>query len=179
MIYLIKKYIQYTDWTTEKIGKAASWITTLLVVFFVWDVVARYVFNITSVAMFELEWHLFALIFLFGAAYALKEEKHVRVDVLYGQFSARKKAWINLLGGTFFLIPFCSIVIWYGWLYAFTSYQIGENSPDPGGLPARYVIKSAMPIGMMLLLAQGISQTFKALLVVIKKKTDYFFVFNN
>ncbi|MEM7298970.1 MAG: TRAP transporter small permease subunit [Bacteroidota bacterium] len=150
------------------IGKASSWLTLLLVLVIVVDVFLRYVFSITSAASFELEWHLFAIIFLIGAAWALQEDKHVRVDVFYHRFSEKKKAWVNLISTVFLLLPFCSVGFWESLSFVESSYQIGETSPQPGGLPARFLIKSTIPIGFFLLGLQGISIGIKCLKQITK-----------
>ncbi len=108
-------------------------------------------------AVQELEWHLFAVMFLIAAAYTLKHDRHVRVDVFYSRFSPRLKAWINLFGSIVFLIPFCLITVWASWNFVLNSFRIGETSPDPGGLPARYVLKAVIPLSFILILLQGIS----------------------
>ena len=140
-----------------------SWLTLILVLVIVIDVTLRYLFNSTSAASFELEWHLFALIFLVGASYTLQEDKHVRVDVFYHRFSERKKAWVNIIGTLFLLLPFCAIAFWESLSFVESSFSVRETSPDPGGLPARYIIKSAIPVGFLLLGLQGISVLMKSL----------------
>ncbi|MEM6736189.1 MAG: TRAP transporter small permease subunit [Bacteroidota bacterium] len=155
--------MQWIDKMNIAIGKATSWLTLVLVLIIVFDVAFRYLFSITSAATFELEWHLFAAIFLLGAAWTLQEDKHVRVDVFYHNFSERKKAWINLIGTLLFLIPFCIIGFWESLSFVKHSYILRETSPQPGGLPARYVIKSSIPIGFFLLGLQSISVLLKSL----------------
>ncbi|MEP1035618.1 TRAP transporter small permease subunit [Ekhidna sp.] len=130
------------------------------------DVILRYTFSITSAASFELEWHLFAGIFLLGAAYTLKEDKHVRVDVFYDRFSDKTKAWVNLTGSVFLLLPFCAVAFWESLSFVQNSYQLGETSPQPGGLPARWIIKSTIPIGFFLLGLQGISSIIKSITTI-------------
>ena len=97
--------IKTIDQINETIGRAASWLTSILVVLICYDVVMRYLVNETSAWITELQWHLFALIFLFGAGYALKHDRHVRVDLFYSKMSKRDQAWINFLGTLIFLIP--------------------------------------------------------------------------
>ena len=109
----------------------------------------------------ELEWHLFSLIFLLSAGYTLKYNKHVRVDLFYENMSDREKAVINLTGGLLFLLPWCILIIWTSFGYAQSAWLIKESSPDPGGLPGRYVIKFAISIGFTLLALQGISMILK------------------
>lgn len=116
--------------------------------------------------MQELEWHLFAIIFLLSAGYTLKIDEHVRVDVFYSRFSEKKQAWINLFGSLFFLIPFCVILIVSSENFVFISFRVGETSPDAGGLPARYILKALIPISFFFLLMQGISLAFKSIIKI-------------
>jgi TRAP-type mannitol/chloroaromatic compound transport system permease small subunit len=155
---------------SEMVGRAASWLTTLLVLLVCFDVMRRWLINDTEAWIMELEWHIFALIFLMGAAYSLKHDKHVRVDLFYASFSERDKAWVNLVGALIFLIPWCVIIVIFSWQYAAESLHIGESSPDPGGLPARYLIKFAIPLATFLLLLQGIAEILKAILILQKKE---------
>jgi TRAP-type mannitol/chloroaromatic compound transport system permease small subunit len=156
------------DQINEWVGRAVSWLTTILVVLVCFDVITRYFFSDTAAWIMELEWHLFALIFLFGAGYAFKHDKHVRVDLFYAKFSPKDRALVNIIGTLLFLIPWCLLVIYWSYEYALISYNVGETSPDPGGLPARYVIKFCVSIGMVFLLLQGISVFFKNLLIYRK-----------
>ena len=148
------------------IGKAVSWLSLLLVIIIVVDVILRYTLSITSAASFELEWHLFAAIFLLGAAYTLKEDKHVRVDVFYHRFSPKTKAWVNLLGTAVLLLPFCVVAFWESIAFVNSSFQLNETSPQPGGLPARWIIKSTIPVGFFLLGLQGISLITQSILII-------------
>lgn len=167
------KFLSYSakqiDALNERIGRITAWLTTLLVLLFCYDVLMRYVFNATNVAIFELEWHLFAIIFLVGAGYTLKHDRHVRVDVLYAKFSPKKKAYINLLGCLLFLLPFCFIIFKGAVPYIQLSWRIGEGSSDAGGLPYRFVIKSFMFLGFALLSLQAISMAFKSLLIIFEE----------
>lgn len=154
------------DLLNENIGRGVSWLNTLLVVVICYDVTARYLFNSSSAGIVELEWHLFSFIFLLGAAYALLYDRHVRVDVFYQNFTEKKKAWINLTGTLLFLIPFCIITINASFIFTANAFAINEGSPDPGGLPARYIVKAAIPLGFFLLLLQAISLAFKSILTL-------------
>lgn len=149
--------MQWIDRINQTIGKATSWLTLLLVLVIVVDVSLRYAFSITSAASFELEWHLFAIIFLLGAAYTFQQDRHVRVDVFYDRFSERSKAWVNLIGTFFLLLPFCVVTAYESFSFVRSSYELKETSPQPGGLPATWVIKSVIPLGFMLLALQGVS----------------------
>ena len=157
-----RAYVRFADGLNEKIGFGVSWLTTVLVLVVCYDVFTRYLLKNSVVAVQELEWHLFAVIFLIGAGYTLKHGRHVRVDVFYGQFSTRTKAWVDLLGSLLFLIPFCLLAIWSSKQFVLNAFTIGETSPDPGGLPARFVLKSAIPLGFFLVLIQGVSLVFQS-----------------
>ncbi|MFK7952683.1 MAG: TRAP transporter small permease subunit [Ekhidna sp.] len=154
------------DKIIKQIGQAISWLTVLLVLVIVIDVFLRYVFNSTSAASFELEWHLFAAIFLLGAAYTLQNDKHVRVDVFYHRFSEKGKARVNLIGTLFLLLPLCIVAFWESLSFVSSSFAVSETSPDPGGLPARYIIKSAIPIGFFLLGLQGINVVLNSISII-------------
>jgi len=156
----------------EKIGLGVAWLTTLMVLTVTYDVVMRYGFKKGNIAVQEMEWHLFAVIFLIGAAYALKKDAHVRVDIIYTKLSTKQKAWIDLFGTFLFLIPFSIIVIYAARNFIESSWAVREISPDPGGLPARYLLKATIPTGFILLIIQGISQAIKNLLVIIGKENE-------
>ncbi|KAA3610697.1 MAG: C4-dicarboxylate ABC transporter permease [Calditrichaeota bacterium] len=130
------------------------------------DVFTRYFLKRSSIAIQELEWHIFAVIFLLGAAFTLKHERHVRVDAVYNSLSERWQAWINFLGSLFFLLPFALLVIWASTSFVTNSFALGETSPDPGGLPARWLLKACIPLAFFLLLLQGLSMNFKAILAL-------------
>ena len=152
-----------------RIGEWISYVNILLVLLICADVLLRYFFNATQKWVIELEWHFFALIFLIGASYALKEDKHVRVDLFYQSFTKDRKAWVNLLGNMLFLIPWCIVIIYTSIKYANVSFSYREASPDPGGLPARYLIKYAISVGFLLLMIQAILNSIKEIKQLVKK----------
>ena len=141
----------------------------------VWNVVGRYLGrwlgqNLTSNALIEIQWYLFDLVFLLGAAYALKHNEHVRVDLFYKGWNRKRKALANLICTLLFLIPFSVMVIYYSWGTIINSWKIWEISPDPGGLP-RYPIKSMIIVGFVLLIFQGISEAIKNWAIFTDKLT--------
>ncbi len=173
MLFL-ERFIEIVDACNDRIGKFVGWLCTAMVLVVFYDTVMRYAFNKGNVGLQELEWHLFSVIFLIGAAYTLKEGGHVRVDILFLNFSERTKAWIDFLGSLIFLIPFCLVVIYATQKFVGNSWAVKEISPDPGGLPARYLLKAMIPTGFILLIFQGLSETIKNLFVIIghdQKKT--------
>ncbi len=161
------QYVRFADDLSERVGRGVSWLTTILVLIVCYDVFSRYLLKQSYVAVQEMEWHLFALIFLLGAAYTLKHDNHVRVDVFYSRFSPRTKAIVNVAGSVLFLVPFCLIGIWGAQTFVKTSYLIGETSPDPGGLPFRFILKATIPVGFILVLIQGISLAFTSFATVM------------
>lgn len=162
-------YIDFVDGVNEKVGRAVIWLSTLLVLIVCFDVFTRYALKRSSVAVQETEWHLFAFLFLIAAAFTLKHDRHVRVDVFYAKFSERLKAWVNFLGSLLFLIPFTIVTIIASKDFVLNSFLIGEESPDPGGLPARYILKAAIPVGFFLLLLQAFSLLFRSFLEILNK----------
>ena len=110
-----------------------------------------------GIGMQELEKHWFSLMFLFGLSYTLKENGHVRVDILYEKFSKRTQAIVNIGGALIFTIPFCLLIIYYGWEFFISSYESGENKGDPGSLPRLWPFKLMIPTAFVLLLLSAIS----------------------
>lgn len=137
-----------------------------------YDVVMRYLFQTGSVALQEIEWHLFALLFLLGSAYTFKHNSHVRVDIFYKSrwMNKRRRAWLDLSGGLFLLTPFCLVVIISSFPFVGNSFVMGEGSPDPGGLPWRYLLKVAIPFGFTMILLQGIAHMLRSVIVIINKE---------
>lgn len=153
------------DRVSDLAGRSVLWLVAVMVVIGAYNALARYLnrfteANLASNAYLEAQWYLFSLVFLLGAAYALKEDAHVRVDVLYGRLGVRGRAWIDLLGTLLFLIPFCVLMLWVSWPSVAASWRVREVSPDPGGLP-RYPIKAVILVAFALLLLQGVSQALK------------------
>jgi len=160
--------VQYIDHASEWFGRIVSWLVLLLVLIIVYDVVMRYFFQSGSVALQELEWHLFALLFLLGGAYTLKHDGHVRVDIFYQckWMNDRKRAWIDLLGSLFFLVPFSVLIIVSSWPFVARAFLIAEGSPDPGGLPYRFVLKAMIPLAFVLLALQGLAVIIRSIKVI-------------
>jgi TRAP-type mannitol/chloroaromatic compound transport system permease small subunit len=157
------------DGFNEKIGRGVSWLTMGLVLLVFADVIMRYLFNYSLVFIQELEWHVFATIFLLAGGYTLLNDQHVRVDLLYQRFNRKTRAWVNFLGVLFFLFPGCYLIIKVSIPWVMTAYEIGEISPNPGGIPARYLIKSILPIGFILLMLQGVSLAIHSLETLLKR----------
>jgi TRAP-type mannitol/chloroaromatic compound transport system permease small subunit len=153
------------DRVTGAIGRAVAWLVLLMVLIGAFNAIARYLgryigVNLSSNAYLELQWYLFSIIFLLGAAYTLRQDAHVRVDVFFGRVSARARSIINIVGTMVFLVPFSVFIIWVSSPVIRNSWRIRESSPDPGGLP-RYPLKAMILICFALLLLQAVSELIK------------------
>ena len=144
----------------DRIGRFVSWIWLALIGVIVLSVILRYAFGIGRIELEELQWHLYAIGFLTGIVACAAQDRHVRVDVLYGRLSRRGRAWIDAVGTVVFLIPFCVFCLWVSWPSVRNSWQVLEGSPDPGGLP-RYPIKSVILLAFVLLILQGCAELYR------------------
>jgi len=138
----------------DVVGEWTSWVALVIVVLMATNVLLRYLFSAGTVWAQELEWHLLVPLILFGMSYAMRHGEHVRVDILYARFPARTQVIVELVSALL-CVALSVAVIWLSLKYVQQSYVIDEGSPDPGGIPHRYVIKSLIPIGFALLLLQG------------------------
>ncbi len=163
---LIKFICLWIDTVNIWVGRFVAWTTALVVVVVFVDVVMRYLFRTSYVFTQEMEWHLFAFIFLIGAGYTLFRDGHVRVDIIYQKLSPKGQAWINLAGVLIFLIPGCLMIILTSLKFVQSSFIVMEGSPDPGGIPYRWLLKACIPAGFFLVLIQGISLGLKSVLTI-------------
>jgi TRAP-type mannitol/chloroaromatic compound transport system permease small subunit len=153
------------DTLNEKIGYAATWLVLLACVVSAGNALMRWGFDMSSNAWLEIQWYLFAGMVMLGGAYTLRMNEHVRVDVLYGRYSERTRAWVDLLGAIFFLLPMSVVIGWMSWPLFLSSYEIGEMSGNAGGL-LRWPVKILIPIGFALLTLQGVSEIIKRIAVL-------------
>ena len=169
----VKKAVLFCDKINEWIGSfivAPAVFIFILVIFS--NVILRYAFNTSFVFMAELEWHVFAFIFLMGAGYTLLHEGHVRVDIFYSIMDRKKQAIINLFGVLFFLIPSCYVVLTTTIPWVIVAYKIGEVSIDPGGIPARFLLKATLPTGYFLMLIQGLLLCIRSAFILLGKPLE-------
>jgi TRAP-type mannitol/chloroaromatic compound transport system permease small subunit len=153
----MKKIIKTLDNFTDIVGYIAATAMILMLFNVAYDVVMRYFFKASSIGMQELEWHLFSVVFLFGMAYSLKENGHVRVDMFYERMKPSRQAIINILGSILFILPFSLLIIKSGYTFAMESFELGELSGDPGGLTNRWIVKSAIATSFVFLLIATLS----------------------
>lgn len=153
---MLLKVEQIFDRYSDITGWIAAALMLLMLVNVFYDAIMRYFFRTGSIAMQEMEWHIFAVVFLLGISYALKEEGHVRVDVLYDGFNPKFKAIINIVGTFIFLIPLAILIINGSIWFVHEAYVSGEISGDPGGLTRRYLIKAVIPVAFVSLIISAI-----------------------
>ena len=142
------------------IGQWAKWLILLAVLVCAGNAIVRYSFSVSSNAWLELQWYMFAAVFLLGAPYTLRSDEHVRIDVIAGRFSERTQVWLDIFGIIFFLLPISIIILWLSIPYFWLSYAGHEMSGNAGGLirwPAKFLIVA----GFLLMILQGLSELIK------------------
>lgn len=140
----------------NQIGRAVAWLVLLMVLGEFIIVALRYLFQLNWIWFQESISYMHASVFLLAAAYSLQHNEHVRIDIFYRDMMAKKKAWVNLLGTVFFLLPTCVVIIWMSWDYVQASWQIWEGSRETGGLPGVFLLKTLLIIFPGLLILQGL-----------------------
>ena len=148
------------DALNDRVGRAVAWLVLVAVLVSSGNALFRYAFNLSSNAWLEIQWYLFAAVFLLAAGYTLKHDEHVRIDVVSGRLSPRARAWIDVFGTVFFLMPMAVLILYLSWPMFMQSYAGGEISSDAGGL-VRWPVKILIPLGFALLALQGVSQLIK------------------
>ena len=153
------------DALNERVGRLCAWLVLACVLISAANAVARYGFSLSSNAFLEIQWYLYAAVYLCAAGYALKHNAHVRIDLVSGRFPRRARLWIDVFGGLAMLLPMCAILVGFGWSAFLESWRIGEVSGDAGGL-VRWPIKLVVPLAFLLLALQGISETIKRVAIL-------------
>jgi len=164
---LATKLEQFIDWT----GRMISWLVLAMVVVMFFVVVLRYVFDTGWIALQESISYFHSIVFLMGAAYTLQHDAHVRVDIFYSRLSKTAKAWVDLLGHVFILLPVMLFIIWVSWPYVMNAWEVKESSREAGGLPGVYLIKSLILVMAALLIMQASALSLRAALQITGSKT--------
>ena len=157
---LLLKLSQLIDWLNERVGKGAFWLVLIMTVISAGNAVVRFTVNYSSNGLLEIQWYLFAAIFMLCSPYTLLKNEHVRIDVISSRFSPRGLAVIDIIGTLFFLLPMVIVVLWLSLPLVADSFHINEMSANAGGL-IRWPVKILLPIGFALLALQGISELIK------------------
>ena len=167
MLHTLQRIAGFIDGLSERTGQVIAWLTlgTVLLTFTV--VVLRYGFDTGSIAMQEAVSYLHAAVFMLGAAYTLKHDGHVRVDIVYRRLSLSGRAMVNLLGTLLLLLPVCLYILASSWEYVAISWSLHEGSQEAGGLDAVFLLKTAIPVMAVLLLLQGIAIAIHSLLQLL------------
>ena len=159
-MHALLRFARFVDDINTRIGKAVGWLGLAAVIVCTGNAVARYALNIGSNAWLELQWYFNSAVFLLVAAYALRRNDHVRIDVINNKLPPKVQAWIDICGGLFFLLPTVVIIGWYSWPSLVNSYEIQEYSSDPGGL-IRWPVRNLIPVSFGLLGLHAISEVIK------------------
>jgi len=158
---MLRELARKIDAFQERFGRAVSWLMFGMVVVVFGDVIFRYLLNRSYVFVQELEWHLFGLVYLLAGGYVTLHDEHIRVDVVYAKLSPRTRAWLDFALIWVMYFPACFLIMYTAWPFVRNAYLVNEGSPDPGGIPARWVLKSVIIIGFALMAVQGLSQAIK------------------
>ncbi len=164
----LRRFISLVDQFTERSGRALSWLTLVLAAVTCLVVVLRYGFGWGSVAMQESISYLHATVFMLGAAFTLRRDAHVRVDIFYRRMSERGRAWVDALGAILFLLPFCCFLAAVSWHFVLDAWRIHEGSADPAGIHAVFLLKSLIPLMALTLMLQGLAELARNTLRLIE-----------
>ena len=159
-MHALLKLSKTVDWLNSQIGKHLIWLILASTVISAVNAAVRKAFNVSSNAYLEVQWYLFAASFLLASAFTLLNGELVKIDVIYSRWSKRVQTWIDVLGFTFFLLPFCAAVLWFSIPFFLQGYRSNEVSPSAGGL-ILWPVYAMMPLGFFLLMLQGISELIK------------------
>lgn len=168
---IIRTIQHFVDTLTDLSGRLLLWLTLLMMVVVCIVVTLRYAFQIGSIGLQELAIYLHGCVFMLGAAYTLKEDAHVRVDIFYRNFSKRRQAWVNSLGGIIFLLPLCAYIFFTSWGFVAQSWEILEVSPEPGGIPAVFLLKTLIPGLAVNLGLQAVAEILRSALILIEDES--------
>lgn len=163
---LLSKIAQWINQLNYRMGQMISWLTLILVALVIIVVLSRYLLGIGSIAIQESVTYVHAVIFMLGLAFTLQRGGHVRVDIFYRDFSARRKAIVDLIGTVIFLLPFCGLILFGSWDYVMASWSIKESSSETGGIAAVYLLKTLMLFMPITLALQGLAQIIDSVLVL-------------
>ncbi len=158
----------FAEWT----GKTVSLLILVMMVLTCTIVVLRYGFSLGSIVLQESVGYLHAVLFLSAMAFTLKQDGHVRVDIFYRRLNRNQKAWVNAVGSLIFLLPVCSFIVYSSWDFVINSWRVKESSPNAGGIPMVYLLKTLIPVAAILLALQGGGEVLRSLLQLMPKKVQ-------
>jgi TRAP-type mannitol/chloroaromatic compound transport system permease small subunit len=168
---MLRELARKIDRIQDAFGRGLAWLVLLMVLVVFGDVVMRYTVSRTYVFTQELEWYLFAITYLLGGGYVMLRDEHIRVDIMYSRLSPRAKAWSDFVLLFVFFFPSCFLVMYTTWPFFRNSLAVMEGSPDPGGIPARWALKSVIIIAFAIMTIQGFSEAVKRFYVAMGWET--------
>jgi TRAP-type mannitol/chloroaromatic compound transport system permease small subunit len=167
---VLRACVHYIDIFTDRSGRLLAWLVFGMALLTTVVVVMRYGFNVGSIMAQEAVTYMHGCLFMLGTAYALKSGAHVRVDIFYRNFGPRTQAWVNSLGGIVFLMPLCAFIGFSSWNYVSESWIVRETSPEPGGIPAVFLLKSIIPLMAFNLFLQGLAETLRSAMILVEER---------
>ena len=153
-------FTRVIDSLNDRVGSIVKWLALAAVVVSAGNALSRYTFSLSSNGWLELQWYMFSALFLLSAGYTLRNNDHVRLDVLFTRYSPHTQAWIDIFGTLVFLLPLSLLILWHGWPFFYETWRSGEQSADSGGL-IRWPVKLFLPLGFALLILQAIAELIK------------------
>ena len=168
----LDRFARAIDNVNARVGDFSNWVYPILMLIIIANVVLRYGFSMGFIEFEEIQWHLYSLGFLLCIAWTYQRNEHVRVDIFHANLTPRGKAWIEVLGCLFLLLPFTISVLWFSVPYFLESLAFNERSEMPGGLPARYIIKGFLSVGLLMLALQGVAVAIQNALFLIGYRRD-------
>jgi TRAP-type mannitol/chloroaromatic compound transport system permease small subunit len=171
IVGLLLRLSRAIDGLNDRVGHLVYWAVLAAALVSAGNASMRYAFDLSSNAWLELQWYLFSAVFLLAAGYTLRHNEHVRIDVVHSHLSPRGRAWVDLFGGVFFLLPMATVILVLSWPVLVDSYIRNEYSSDAGGL-LRWPVKLLIPLGFLLLVLQGLSEIVKRLGFLLGRIAD-------
>jgi TRAP-type mannitol/chloroaromatic compound transport system permease small subunit len=167
----LARLIRAVDRFTLATGRLLAWCALAMALITSIVVLLRYGFSTGAIALQESITYLHGSLFMLGVAYALRSGAHVRVDIFYREFDERSKAWVNALGGIVFLLPLCGFITLVSWSYVADAWSIRESSPEPGGIPYLYLLKTLLPLMAINLAVAGCADVLRNALLLVREET--------
>ena len=156
------KFSMIIDGLIRSIGSLISWLSVVLILVILTQIILRYIFGMGQIFLEEAQWHLYSIVVMFGIPYGVVENSHIRMDLIYGGLSDRKKEWIEIFAQVLFVMPFAIILFLKGIDLVESAWRVNEGSASPGGIPWRWAIKSVLPVTMGLYFLVSVSRTVRA-----------------
>lgn len=170
---MLQKIVNLIDATNDWIGRKIAWLSLLMALVMFLNVILRYAFDLGWIWMQESVAYMHGALFMLAGGYSLLHDKHVRIDILYGKMTHRKKALVDLLGTLFLLFPTCAVIFYFAYPYVQDSWSVLEGSREAGGLPGVYLLKTIILIFPLLVGLQGVAKALRAILTLTSHQPQF------